>query len=406
MKKLNGGQAMMIATIFFLAVSITIVFGLIGPIAREQRMANQIFLSRQSYFLAEAGLEDVVYRLRNGFTVGASETLALAGSSVTIVTTDNADGKRVVATANVGETTRKLAVELVIGEGVSFHYGIQIGAGGFTLANNAGVNGNIYSNASIVGSSGSFVTGSVSAVGSISGITVGTSTTGDANAPTVNNTVVRGTLYCKNGAGNNKACNVTGTNPTAIGLPISEEQITAWKDDAALGGSIGAQNISGVNTALGPKKITGNVSIGGNARLTVTGTLWITGNLTLGNGSDVDLDPSYGASDGIIIVDGITTLSNGSNFAGSGSSNSYVMLLSTNSGANAITLQNNAGAAILYAASGTVQIANNASLNQVTAKTVALQNNAVINYLQGHIDASFTSGPSGGYQITSWKEIE
>jgi hypothetical protein len=407
MHDLERGQAMMVATIFFLVISITIIFGLVGPIVREQKLVTQLFLSRQSYFLAEAGIEDVVYRIREGMMVGYSETLSLGSSSATTVTTDTAEGKEVVSTGIVSDTERKLSVRLAIGDGVAFHYGIQIGTGGFTLANNSGVNGNIFSNSTVIGSAGSFITGSVSAVNSVSGVEVGTGTTGDANAPSVTGSTVRGTLYCKTGSGNNKPCNTSGTNPSFAPLPIPDSQIEIWKDDAELGGVIvGNQAISGTTNVLGPTKITGNVTLGINSHLTVSGTLWITGNLILSNGSEIDLDPSYGASDGIIIVDGLTTLSNSSNFSGSGNPASYVMLLTTSTSANAITLQNNAGAAILYAPYGTVQISNNASINQVTAKTVALQNNAVIEYLQGHIDASFTSGPSGGYQITEWKEVE
>jgi hypothetical protein len=403
---LQSGQAMMVATMFFLVISVTIIFGLAGPISREQRIVTGLLHSKASYFLAEAGIEDVVYRLRNGDTVDISETITLGGESATTVTTEVEDGREIVATGEVADKVRKISTHLTVGDGVAFHYGIQIGTGGFTLANNAGVNGNIYSNSSIIGSAGSFVTGSVSAVTAISGVTIGTGTLGDANAPSVTNSTIRGNLYCKVGSGNNKACNTSATNPTAASLPIPDEQITTWKEEAELGGSIGAQNLSGTANVLGPTKITGNLTLGINAKLTVAGTLWVTGNLVLSNGSEIELDASYGPSDGIIIVDGTSMLSNSSQFMGSGSATSYVMLLTTSTAGNAITLQNNAGAAILYAPYGTVQIANNSSINQVTAKTVALQNNAVIDYLQGHIDASFTSGPAGGYEITSWKEIE
>ena len=396
----------MVATMFFLVISATIIFGLVGPIVRQQKIASQLLLSRQSYFLAEAGVEDVVYRLSTAQPVDATETLTLGGSSATTVTVDTEVGKEVTTTGSVSEAVRKIKTNLSIGDGVAFFYGIQIGAGGFSLSNNAGVNGNIYSNSTVSGTNGSFVTGSVSAVTSISGVTVGTGLVGDANAPTVNNATVRGTLYCKSGSGNNKSCNTSGTNPTVLPLPITDEQITDWKSEAAVGGTIGSQNLSGTNNVLGPVKISGNLTLSNNAKLTVMGSIWVTGNVTLSNGSEVVLHSSYGANDGMVIVDGVSTLSNSSTFSGSGNSESYIMLLSTNTTGNAIVLQNNAGAVILYAPYGTVQVSNNAGLNQVTAKTVSLQNNAVINYEQGMVDASFTSGPSGGFEITSWKEVE
>lgn len=397
---------MMVATILFLAVSATIIFGLVGPITRQQKMASTLLFSRQSYFAAEAGLEDVVYRLINGGTVDASEILVVGGASVTTVTADTDEGKTVTATGEVSGGVRKVESDLVLGTGVAFFYGIQIGAGGFSLSNNAGVNGNIYSNSTISGSNGSFVTGSVSAVTSISGTTIGQGTVGNANAPSVTNSTVRGTLYCKTGSGNNKSCDTSGTNPTALPLPISDQQITEWKDEAALGGTLGNQILSGTSNVLGPKKINGNLTLSNNTVLTLTGSLWVTGTLTLSNGAEIKLHSNYGENDGMVIVDGVSTLSNSSTFNGSGDEDSYIMLLSTNTTSNAITLQNNAGAVILYAPNGTVSVSNNAGLNQVTAKTVSLQNNAVIDYQQGMVDASFISGPSGGYQVDSWKEIE
>lgn len=397
---------MMVATMFFLVISLTIIFGLVGPIVKQQKVASQLLLSRQSYFLAEAGIEDVVYRLTTGAEVDTSETLSLSDSSVTTVTVDTADGKEITSTGEVNDSVRKIKTDLVIGEGVAFFYGIQIGAGGFSLSNNSGVNGNIYSNASVTGTNGSFITGSVSAVTSISGITIGTGTTGDANAPSVTNSIVRGSLYCQTGSGNNKVCNTSGTLPTALPLPIADEQITEWKGEADDGGMIGSQTLSGTSNTLGPVKINGDLTLSNNARLTVTGTIWVTGNLVLSNGASVELHPSYGESDGMVIVDGTSTLSNSSTFEGSGNSESYIMLLSTNSSASAIILSNNAGAVVLYAPNGTVQVSNNAGLNQVTAKSVSLQNNAVIDYEQGMINASFVSGPSGGFEITSWEEVE
>ena len=364
---------MMVATMFFLVISLTIIFGLAGPIVRQQKMVSQFLLSRQSYFLAEAGVEDVAYRLMVGMPVGATETLTLNGSSVTTATAETVGGKTITATGEVNKAVRKIRTLLSIGTGITFHYGIQVGNGGFTLSNNAGVNGNVYSNADIMGQNGSFITGDAYAAGTVSGVAV----SGEMR-----------------------------NNQNIQALPIPDEQIANWKTEASVGGSVGNQTFSGSGNILGPKKIAGNLTLSNNASLTVTGTLWITGDLVLSNNAEVKLASSYGVNDGIVIVDGVTTLNNDSIFRGSGTDESYIMILSTNTGSNAISLQNNAGAAILYAPYGTVQISNNAGLNQVTAKTVSLQNNAVIDYVSGLVDASFTSGPSGGYEIADWQEIE
>ena len=375
MEKINlqKGQAMMIATIFFLVISITVIFGMVGPITRQQKIASQVLSSRESYFLAEAGIEDVVYRLRTGTTVGTTEVLTLGGSSATTVTTDTSEGKEVMAEGSVREMVRKIKTNLLIGDGVAFYYGMQSGTGGFQLSNNSGVTGNVYSNGNISGSNGSFITGDAYAVTTISGV------------------------------------NVSGQkHPGAVSqnFPITNEQITAWKDDAALGGTVGSQTLSGTGNVLGPKKINGNLTLSNSAQLTVTGTLLVTGNLTLSNNAIVRLSSAYGASDGMIIVDGVSTLSNGSDFYGSGTTGSYIMLLSTSSSGSAVVLSNNATAVIIYAPNGTAQLSNSAQVKQITAKTVSLSNNAVVSYEQGIVNAAFTSGPSGGYEIDTWREVE
>src|SRR3989344_2511611 len=371
--KFQSGQAMIIATIFFLVISTTIIFGLVGPITRQQKIVSQSFLSRQSYFLAEAGVEDVIFRLDNGMSVGTTEILSLNGSSVTTVTTDTGEGKEINAEGSVSELVRRVEAKLIFGEGVAFHYGIHVGTGGFSLSNNAGVNGNIYSNGNITGSNGAFVTGDAFAVG------------------TVSNVDVDGEIR-------------TGVEPQSF--PITDVQITEWESDAAAGGTVTSQTFSATNNTLGPKKIQGNLTLNNGARLTVTGTLWVTGNIVISNNADIKLSSSYGTSDGIVIVDGNTTLSNGSTMNGSGTDGRYIMLLSTNTGGNAVNLSNNSGAVIIYAPNGTVQLNNNTQVEQITAKTLSLSNNAVVDYEQGIINAAFTSGPSGGYDIDTWKEVE
>ncbi len=396
---------MMIATIFFLIISITIIFGLAIPVSKQKHIVANLIESRRGYFLSEAGIEDVVYRLKTGKPVSSTEVLSLNGSSATTVSSDISGGKEVVSTANVNNSLREIKIKLLAGEGVAFHYGVQVGAGGFVLSNGAGVNGNIYSNGNISGSNGAFITGSAISVGTINRVIVGTGTTGDAHAPTVTNSTVRGNLYCQTGSVNNKTCNSSQPNPIPQNFPIADTQITNWKSDATLGGTfIGTKTIDGTSNTLGPLKIQGNLLLSNGAELELTGTIWVTGTITVSNNSTVSLAPSYGSSSGLIIVDGTTTLSNGSVFEGSGIEGSSIMLLSTNSGSGAVTLSNNAGAVIIYAQNGTVNLSNNSNVQQITAGTISLSNNAIIDYEQGLRDTSFSSGPSGGWNIESWKE--
>jgi len=244
------------------------------------------------------------------------------------------------------------------------------------------------------------------ATGLISGITVGSGGVGDAYAHTINSSTVAGTKYCQS-TNNSPVCNTSLPDPTQVPMPISDQNILDWKEEAMTGGVYsGNYTVSGTSASLGPKKITGNLSITNNAVFTVNGTLWVEGNMTVNNNATVSLASSYGTSEGVVVVDGIVNIGNNSTFNGSGSSGSYLMVLSTSSSTSAITLSNNGGAVILYAANGTVNLNNNAGAKSLNGKQINLSNNAVVIYDSGLANANFVNGPTGGWNIDSWKETE
>ncbi|MHB0978358.1 MAG: hypothetical protein ACYC1K_03115 [Minisyncoccota bacterium] len=410
------GQAMMIATIFFLIISITIIFGLAVPVSKQKHMVANLVESRRGYFLSEAGLEDVVYRLKNGMTVDSTEILTLNNQSATITTVSDGGGRTVTSLADWNGLNRRVETKLKVGVGVAFGYGIQVGSGGFTLANNSGIVGSVSANGPIVGSNGSYITGSARATGAvstISGVIVGTGTSGDAWAHTVNNSTVRGNLFCQTGSGNNQACNTSKADPTPDAYPVTDADVAVWKAEATAGGVfVGNKTVSGSTTSLGPIKIDGDLNIQGNATLTITGTIWVTGKIVLGNGAGAKLSPSYSSNSGVVVSDGIISLSQNAHFTGSGSASTSIMLLTTSdcpessscNGSPAINIENNAGAVILNAQNGTISFANGSGAKEAVGKTIALSPNAVITYDTGLMDTSFSNGPTGGWDIESWKE--
>lgn len=241
----------------------------------------------------------------------------------------------------------------------------------------------------------------------ISGTTVGTGTTGDAWAHTVTNTTINGNLYCQSGSSNNKSCDTSRLDPDPTNFPITDAQISGWKDDALVGGTYsGNYTVSGSSTTIGPKKISGDLTVTNNGILTMTGTLWVTGNVDVSNSAVIQLTSSYNSGSGLIIVDGTINISNNAVFSGSGTTGSYVMALSTSTSGSAISVGNNAGTVILVAPYGTISFSNNSGAKEATAKTISLSNNAVITYESGLANVNFTNGPSGSYAINSWKEIE
>src|SRR3989344_720348 len=217
----------------------------------------------------------------------------------------------------------------------------------------------------------------------------------------------------------NPSCIVANDPPQ--GLPISEGIIQEWKDDAAAGGTITGNYAVSSDVSLGPKKITGDLDLTANNKtLTVTGTIYVQGNMSIGNGSMVRCDPSYASNSCVILNDGWVHTRNNGVFSGSGSAGSYVMLLSTSAcdGAStsppcdtahhnaAIDLHNNADGAIFYAGHGLINVHNNVTVSELTAYRITLDNSATVTYEAGLQNLQFTSGRSGGYEIKHWKETE
>lgn len=158
--KTNGGAAMMILVFFFVFISLTILVGIVTPVLREFRIANDNFNSKQSYFLSESGIEDVVYRMKNGLNLSDTENLVLGESESTTTITDLGGGQKQIS--SIGDTNsrqRKIDINLTTSTGVSFNYGVQVGRGGVTLSGSGTINGNVYANGPIKGDSSSVITG-------------------------------------------------------------------------------------------------------------------------------------------------------------------------------------------------------------------------------------------------------
>ena len=120
----------------------------------------------------------------------------------------------------------------------------------------------------------------------------------------------------------------------------------------------------------------------------------------------MDLSSWYGSSEGVIVVDGTISILNNATFEGSGTPGSYILALTTSNSTSAISLANNAGAVSLYAANGTIDVNNNGTAKSLTGYYIHLGNNAVITYDSGISNTNFVSGPSGSWNIYSWKETE
>ncbi|MFA4975457.1 MAG: choice-of-anchor R domain-containing protein [Candidatus Paceibacterota bacterium] len=227
---------------------------------------------------------------------------------------------------------------------------------------------------------------------------------GTAQANTVNYTNATGNIYCQSGTGNNKAC-TSQPDPVYIAFPVSEANITQWQTEAENGGVYnGNYSVGWVGATIGPKKIVGDLSVTGGGILTVTGTLWVTGNINLAGGGRIKLASSYGMNDGVIVSDGTVSITGGAYATGSGVSGSYIMMLTTSFSSDAATIAGGAGAVIVYAPNGTIEIEGGASLKEAVGYRVKIEGGSSLTYESGLTNNNFSSGPSGSWTVEEWRE--
>ncbi len=420
--KKDRGAVMLVAIVFFIVISSTIVFGLVTPVLKQVKIGQENNKSKQSYYLANSSLEDVVYRIKTGKQYSSTEYLFLNGSSATTTVTDVSGGKSVTTSASVNNDVRKIRADLTLGTGIAFHYGVQSGEGGFELQNSSSIIGNVYSNGPVIGS-GNMIYGNVVSAGP-AGIINGIHATGSAYAHTIqNSTVDKDAFYTSRTSTTVGGISYPGSPDQATtSLPISDAQIADWENDALAGGTISSPcpYVISSNTTIGPKVIDCDLEIRGNGIVvTLTGPIWVKGNFETKLTPTVRVDPSFGNKSIPIIADDpanrITgskiTLLNSSIFQGSGSSTSYIFLVSQNNDAetggtnNAIIMRQGTGAMILYAAHGQITLEQSVNLKEVTAYKIIMQNTSQVTYDTGLPSTLFDSGPGGGFDITSWLEI-
>ncbi len=419
------GFAAFFVTILVLAIMLGLAFSITILVLGEQRISKNIVKSTQAYYIAETGIEDAILRLKENPTMLSLSYNINVGQGVgNVDISDTIGGSRVIISqGNIFERSRKIRVVYAVDtDEISFHYGAQVGEGGMDMGNNARIKGNVFSNGSVIASSGKgYIDNSIIVAhngNKIKGLQVGE----DATVHTCENSTIIGDLIYVSG-GSIVSCPAGGiikTQPNEIepkNLPISQNQIDSWKADAF---SIGVINedvfYSGASNSLGPIQIgttdqPKNLTVTNNSHLKVTGTIYVTGNIIFSNNSIIELDAgSYGSLGGVIIADEKINISNGSTLRGSGQPGSYILILSTNNSLDpadpAILVSNNAEGAIFYTTSGLIYLSNNMKAREITGYKIKINNNAEIEYESGLQEANFSSGPGGSWQIKTWEEIE
>ena len=433
------GQVLIIVIVFFVAIALTVVAGVTGPIARELRVGSDLQLSKQSYFTAEAGGEDAYYRIRNNLAVSFPFTLALAGATSTVsLTVLDPISEEIVSQGNNRNLIRTVVKEITVTSGFDFGFALQAGIGGIWLHNNASVNGDVYSSGPVVSSNSSpnsynVIHGGIVSAGA-EGLVNQVRATSSVYAHTITNTTVGKDAYYQTFGGATSSVTVAGlkypdsADQPILPLPITDALISQWENDALIGGTATCTNGSytiSASVTIGPKKIPCDLTISGNGTVvTLAGALWVMGDVSIsgsgGSGVQMKVADSVGNRSVLVIADdpgnnatsALITINGNSNFYGStGNADSYVMLISQNNSAEngedelAIQVINGAAGNLLtYAPHGEIKLENTVNLREVTAYKLTLINNAIVNYSLGLSQTLLTSGSGGAWKIRLWKE--
>lgn len=269
---------------------------------------------------------------------------------------------------------------------------------------------------------------------------------GNAHANTITNTKICGDAYYQtiDTASSNflaSPTNPTCSNPLTPGtgypgsvdpavqtMPVSDGNISQWRNDASAGGTFNdaAHCTPADGAILGPAHLNCDLTVSNGKTITIAGPIWVEGNILLDNNAKLILDPSFGTGSAVILADypadttlkGTIRTTNGVVICGSAgydsgtgqcnpSGGSFIMMLSTYSGTSkALAIENNVEGGIFYAAYGSAELENNASVKEIIAYKLELENNVTIVYESGLANANFTSGPGASWKINDWKEVQ
>ncbi len=220
-------------------------------------------------------------------------------------------------------------------------------------------------------------------------------------------------------------------DPATKDLPISYAQIQECEKAACCDTGTGCKpecvhvgNHEPVEgSSLGPIKIEGDLTFPSNSDdnpVIITGPIWVTGKILASNKAGIKLQQD--------LIYGYPIIANNPadqvNFGKIDLNNNVVtwdspqggklLFISTNKSLEAATpaihLYNNVNVdnpqSIIYGLNGLIVVENNAEFIEVTGFAIRLENNAKIVYKEGLINSNFSSGPGGGWRVTSWKETE
>ncbi len=163
---INKGQAALMAVFVVMTIMLSAIFGVSALSLKEHAVASENTFSQNSFYAAEAGVDDAVYRFKRGKNISSSFSLSLNGASSDVtISSLSPTIREITAVGDASSRTRTLKAQLSVGAGASFSFALQSGAGGINLGNGASIMGNVFSNGSIDGANNASTTGDVYVAG-------------------------------------------------------------------------------------------------------------------------------------------------------------------------------------------------------------------------------------------------
>lgn len=419
-------------------VALSVISSLVVLSIGELKMSRAGGPLDNTYYAAEAGLNEALYRLIAN-PAPAVYNFVWGAIPVQAQVTANPDNpyQRIVRSRASDPGGKVRTVQIIANTSSfagGFDYAVQGGAGGVFLDNNSTVVGGIYSNGSILPASGGArgnVTGSAWAAGAkIDRVII----TGDVHAHSIERSEVSGNAFYQTIDGASKVggtacpnanCHPGFPDPSPRDFPIGDAEIQVWKDDIASTGNpvlladpavcppahnVGFYCVTS-NSALGYQKIQGDFYVGNGATLTLDGNLWVTGKIILDNNGTIRVDPALGAGSVVIIADGIVDVNNNYTIQGTGNPASFILVISmspsVNVSAPAVYAANNSESIVFAALHGMLKVKNNGQLNAAVAEVLYLEPNSQVTF-NPFLTAFYIPNGGGdevGTALGSWQEL-
>ncbi len=385
----------LIAVILFMSI------GLLSIVVIQRVTAQRYEMAIRTLYIADAGIQKAIHCLNatSGAECGGSygptytgETdQPLGGGTFSTTVTGIGNDREIesVGTLPAGfSTTLRMHLNrrLAASQETTFDYALQV-ENNVDIKPNAEIHkGPIYSNADITCGNNVIIEKDIY-VSKVGGWIDNCDIQGEAHADNIRKAVTSGDCYY-DATFQSSTCggNEYPGSPTPAYREMPEFDADFWRTEALKGGVIVGDYEPTTGSTLGPKKIEGQLILGNNVAVTMTGPIWATGGVLLDNGSTLALDPSFLERSSLVLADDPTPgdaeiyVENGAIIRGSGTEGSYILFVSTASTDPAIDVRNNAEAGIFFATQGGVSIWNNASVVAVAADGASMGDNAIINY--------------------------